>query len=109
MDGDTDLQGIVDSAWHYAIISDTLYSTFLKSCNFSMEILSQDCEAALGEFSALYKLIDIYSLYTLYCDLGYPAFNASSSAQTERTNGRVSIIFRRSAIFFPRSAICTLF
>ena len=40
MDGDTDLQGVVDSAWHYAIISDTLYSTFLKSCNFSMEILS---------------------------------------------------------------------
>lgn len=105
MDGDTDLQGIVDSAWHHAIISDTLYSTFLKSCNFSMEILSADCEAALVEFDSLYKLVDIYSLYTPYCDLGYPAFNASSSsAQTRRANGRVSSI--RSFQSFPSLCIC---
>jgi serine carboxypeptidase-like clade 2 len=94
MDGDTDLQGIVDSAWHHAIISDALYSTFLKSCNFSMEILSPECEAAWVEFGALYNLIDIYSLYTPYCDLGYPALNASSSSvQTRRIDARVSILF----------------
>uniref|UniRef100_A0ACD5TIU0 Uncharacterized protein n=1 Tax=Avena sativa TaxID=4498 RepID=A0ACD5TIU0_AVESA len=93
MDGDTDLQGIVDSAWHHAIISDTLYSSFLKSCNFSMEILSQECDAALDEFNALYYLIDIYSLYTPYCDLGYPALNgSSSSAQLGRTNGRFDLL-----------------
>ena len=62
MDGDTDLQGIVDSAWHHAIISDTLYSAFLKSCDFSIEILSPECDAALSEFFLLYKLIDVYSL-----------------------------------------------
>uniref|UniRef100_A0ACD5U5B0 Uncharacterized protein n=1 Tax=Avena sativa TaxID=4498 RepID=A0ACD5U5B0_AVESA len=93
MDGDTDLQGIVDSAWHHAIISDTLYSSFLRSCNFSMEILSQECDAALDEFNALYDLIDIYSLYTPYCDLGYPALNgSSSSAQLGRTNGRFDLL-----------------
>ncbi|KAM3403103.1 hypothetical protein ACQJBY_006701 [Aegilops geniculata] len=93
MDGDTDLQGIVDSAWHHAIISDTLYSALLKSCDFSMEILSPECDAALSEFFLLYKLIDVYSLYTPYCDLGYPALNASSSATTiGQTNGRFDLL-----------------
>ncbi|EMS58878.1 Serine carboxypeptidase-like 34 [Triticum urartu] len=92
MDGDTDLQGIVDSAWHHAIISDTLYSAFLKSCDFSMEILSPECDAALSEFFLLYKLIDVYSLYTPYCDLGYPALNASSSANIGQTNGRFDLL-----------------
>uniref|UniRef100_A0A452YS88 Carboxypeptidase n=1 Tax=Aegilops tauschii subsp. strangulata TaxID=200361 RepID=A0A452YS88_AEGTS len=94
MDGDTDLQGIVDSAWHHAIISDTLYSAFLKSCDFSMEILSPECDAALSEFFLLYKLIDVYSLYTPYCDLGYPALNASSSANigVGQTNGRFDLL-----------------
>ncbi|VAH17737.1 unnamed protein product [Triticum turgidum subsp. durum] len=92
VDGDTDLQGIVDSAWHHAIISDTLYSAFLKSCDFSIEILSPECDAALSEFFLLYKLIDVYSLYTPYCDLGYPALNASASSNIGQTNGRFDLL-----------------
>ena len=34
MDGDTDNWGLVDSAWHHAIISDNLYSDFKKNCDF---------------------------------------------------------------------------
>ncbi|OEL23121.1 Serine carboxypeptidase-like 34 [Dichanthelium oligosanthes] len=90
MDGDTDLWGIVDSAWHHAIISDNLYSDFQKNCNFSMVDLSPECNAAIAQFDALYKIIDIYSLYTDRCELGYPDFNNSISAQVGRTSsGRV--------------------
>ena len=90
MDGDTDLQGIVDSSWHHAIISDTLYATYLRSCNFSAEILSRECEVALGEFSVHNNLIDIYSLYAPNCERGYPDFNTSSSPQIGPTTSRVS-------------------
>ncbi|XP_062205668.1 serine carboxypeptidase-like 34 [Phragmites australis] len=92
MDGDTDLLGIVDSAWHHAIISDKLYSTFYKSCNFSLVDLSPECNAALSQFTALYEIIDIYSLYTDRCELGYPDFNTSFSAQIGRTGGRLDFL-----------------
>ena len=93
MDGDTDLWGIVDSAWHHAIISDNLYSDFKKNCDFSLVELSPECGAAIGQLNALYNIIDIYSLYTDRCELGHPAFNTSSSAQNGRTSsGRVSAL-----------------
>uniref|UniRef100_M8D852 carboxypeptidase D n=1 Tax=Aegilops tauschii TaxID=37682 RepID=M8D852_AEGTA len=92
MDGDTDLQGIVDSSWHHAIISDTLYETYLRSCNFSAEILSRECEVALGEFSVLNNLIDIYSLYAPNCERGYPDFNTSSSPQIGPTTSRFDLL-----------------
>nr|CAB3504293.1 unnamed protein product [Digitaria exilis] len=89
MDGDTDLWGIVDSAWHHAIISDNLYSDFQKNCNFSLVDLSPECSADIAQYTALYNIIDIYSLYTDRCEHGYPDFNTSFSAQIGRTgNGR---------------------
>ncbi|KAF8697795.1 hypothetical protein HU200_035281 [Digitaria exilis] len=89
MDGDTDLLGIVDSAWHHAIISDNLYSDFQKNCNFSLVDLSPECSADIAQYTALYNIIDIYSLYTDRCEHGYPDFNTSFSAQIGRTgNGR---------------------
>ncbi|XP_072146946.1 serine carboxypeptidase-like 34 [Setaria viridis] len=93
MDGDTDLWGIVDSAWHHAIISDNLYSDFQKNCNFSLVDLSPECTADIGQFTALYNIIDIYSLYTDRCELGYPDFNSSFSAQIGRTSsGRLDLM-----------------
>ena len=93
MDADTDNWGVVDSAWHHAIISDNLYRDFKKNCDFSLVELSPECGAAIGQLNALYKIIDIYSLYTDRCELGHPAFNTSSSAQIGRTSsGRVSAV-----------------
>ncbi|KAM3403106.1 hypothetical protein ACQJBY_006704 [Aegilops geniculata] len=92
MDGDTDLQGIVDSSWHHAIISDTLYATYLRSCNFSAEILSRECEVALGEFNVLHDLIDIYSLYAPNCERGYPDFNTSFSPHIGPTTSRFDLL-----------------
>lgn len=81
MDRDTDTWGVVDSAWHHAIISDKLYSDVRKNCDFSLVDLSPECNADINQFLGLYKIIDIYSLYTDRCDLGYPDFNNSMSAQ----------------------------
>jgi len=96
MDGDTDNWGLVDSAWHHAIISDNLYSDFKKNCDFSLVELSPGCGAAIGQLNALYNIIDIYSLYTDRCELGNPAFNTSSSAQLGRTSsGRLDLMKMR--------------
>lgn len=93
MDGDTDLVGIFDSAWHHAIISDKLYSDVQKNCDFSLVDLSKECNADIEQYTALYKIIDIYSLYTDWCELGYPDFNNSVPAQSGRTSsGRVSAL-----------------
>nr|CAB3504291.1 unnamed protein product [Digitaria exilis] len=93
MDGDTDLWGIVDSAWHHAIISDNLYSDFQKNCNFSLVDLSPECIADLVQYNALNEIIDIYSLYTDRCELGYPDSNTSFSVQIGRTsNGRLNLM-----------------
>ena len=104
MDGGTDNWGLVDSAWHHAIISDNLYSDFKKNCDFSLVELSPECDADIGQFTALYKIIDIYSLYTDRCELGYPDFNTSSSAQIRRTSGG-----RVSALAFSTSLSCSPF
>ncbi|KAJ1296423.1 hypothetical protein BS78_01G299500 [Paspalum vaginatum] len=90
MDGDTDLWGIVDSAWHHAIFSDKLYRDFQQNCDFSLVDLSPECNADIDQYTALNKIIDIYSLYTDRCELGYPDFNKSASAQIGR--GRLDLL-----------------
>jgi serine carboxypeptidase-like clade II len=95
MDGDTDLVGIFDSAWHHAIISDELYGDVQKNCDFSLVELSPECSADVDQYTALYRVIDIYSLYTDRCELGYPDFNYSVSPKTARgasRRGRVSAL-----------------
>ncbi|ONL99587.1 Serine carboxypeptidase-like 34 [Zea mays] len=88
MDGDTDLVGIFDSAWHHAIISDELYGDVQKNCDFSLVELSPECSADVDQYTALYRVIDIYSLYTDRCELGYPDFNYSVSPKTARGASR---------------------
>jgi hypothetical protein len=106
MDGDTDLVGIFDSLWHHAIISDKFYSDVQKNCDFSLVDLSPECNADIEQYTALYDIIDIYSLYTDRCELGYPDFNYSISAQIGRTSsGRVSapelLQYELSSSLFP--------
>lgn len=88
MDGDTDLVGIFDSAWHHAIISDELYGDVQKNCDFSLVELSPECSEDVDQYTALYRVIDIYSLYTDRCELGYPDFNYSVSPKTARGASR---------------------
>jgi hypothetical protein len=70
--------------------------------------LSPECSADVDQYTALYRVIDIYSLYTDRCELGYPDFNYSVSPKTargaSRRRGRVSALnaFSISALYCAR-------
>ncbi|KAH7669227.1 Peptidase S10 serine carboxypeptidase protein [Dioscorea alata] len=68
MDDDTDSAGILDYAWHHAIISDEVYQNIKTKCNYSTGVADDDtCDNLMGELLRLYKHLDIYSLYTPAC------------------------------------------
>ncbi|XXG60361.1 hypothetical protein AAC387_Pa04g2288 [Persea americana] len=67
MDDGTDTKGMIDYAWDHAVISDTLYHTIKKNCDFSDNNLTTTCHAAIGEYFEVYNIIDMYSLYAPKC------------------------------------------
>lgn len=68
MDDDTDTAGIVDYAWHHAIISDEVYQDIKTKCNYSaIEVNDDMCDGSMNELFEAYAPIDIYSLYTPVC------------------------------------------
>lgn len=67
LDDDTDQRGMVDYAWDHAVISDRVYNDLKKNCDFSKKNLTTECNKALTQYFAEYRLIDIYSLYTPIC------------------------------------------
>ncbi|XP_047958435.1 serine carboxypeptidase-like 34 isoform X2 [Salvia hispanica] len=67
IDSETDQKGLIDYAWHHAVISDKLYEEIKKKCNFKLENVSSDCNNALDKYFEVYKIIDMYSLYTPNC------------------------------------------
>jgi len=70
MDDETDQTGMIDYAWDHAVISDRVYADVKARCNFSMANVTDACNAALQEYFAVYRLIDMYSLYTPVCTDG---------------------------------------
>ncbi|XWS68475.1 hypothetical protein CRYUN_Cryun04dG0093600 [Craigia yunnanensis] len=76
LDDETDQTGMVDYAWDHAVISDRVYNDIKIKCNFSTEQPSQDCSSALNAYFEVYKIIDMYSLYTPSC-----VSNSSNSRQ----------------------------
>ncbi|XP_042048777.1 serine carboxypeptidase-like 34 isoform X2 [Salvia splendens] len=76
IDSETDQKGLIDYAWHHAVISDKLYEEIKKQCNFKLENVSTDCNNALDKYFEVYKIIDMYSLYTPNCvDSNYTAIS----------------------------------
>lgn len=70
LDDETDQRGMIDYAWDHAVISDGLYFEIKRKCNFSVEHIAQisdPCGDALDRYFAVYKIIDMYSLYTPFC------------------------------------------
>ncbi|XP_057774000.1 serine carboxypeptidase-like 34 isoform X2 [Salvia miltiorrhiza] len=67
IDSETDQKGLIDYAWHHAVISDELYEKIKKKCNFKLENVSDDCNNALEKYFEVYRIIDMYSLYTPIC------------------------------------------
>ncbi|WJX45057.1 Serine carboxypeptidase-like 34 [Trifolium repens] len=69
LDDETDQKGMIEYAWDHAVISDGLYHNITTVCNFSYPIQNQtdDCNTELNKYFDVYKLIDMYSLYTPMC------------------------------------------
>ncbi|CAA6674918.1 unnamed protein product [Spirodela intermedia] len=66
LDDETDQKGLIDYAWDHAVISDELYHKIQKTCDFS-KLTTRDCNVALEEYFEVYRIIDMYSLYTPRC------------------------------------------
>ncbi|XP_030526771.2 serine carboxypeptidase-like 34 isoform X1 [Rhodamnia argentea] len=86
MDDDTDQRGMIDYAWDHAVISDRLYRDIKAACNFSQEQLTTNCNQNLNKYFAVYKIIDMYSLYAPKCVNS----NFSSTCQRPVITGVVS-------------------
>ncbi|XP_062107912.1 serine carboxypeptidase-like 34 [Humulus lupulus] len=71
MDDETDQKGMIEYAWNHAVISDRLYDGIKKKCNFSDPDSQDDdnnkCSILLNKYFDVYKIIDMYSLYSPKC------------------------------------------
>lgn len=67
LDDETDQKGLIDYAWHHAVISDSLYQQLKVECNFTRKNLSEGCNHAVDKYFEVYKIIDMYSLYAPKC------------------------------------------
>ncbi len=66
MDDETDTKGMIDYAWHHALISDRLYQDMKSKCNSKQS--AGDCFFAINDFYGAYnEIMDMYSLYTPKC------------------------------------------
>ncbi|XP_056169086.1 serine carboxypeptidase-like 34 [Syzygium oleosum] len=75
MDDEKDMKGRIDYAWGHALISDDLYISIKAKCDFSNENVTNDCFNALLEYYKLYKIINMYSLYSPTCPPDRPFAN----------------------------------
>uniref|UniRef100_A0A5B7BNM3 Carboxypeptidase n=1 Tax=Davidia involucrata TaxID=16924 RepID=A0A5B7BNM3_DAVIN len=67
LDDETDQKGMMDYAWDHGVISDRVYEDVKSKCNFSEKQPSHDCNVALNKYFDVYKIIDMYSLYSPTC------------------------------------------
>ncbi|KAF8398711.1 hypothetical protein HHK36_014568 [Tetracentron sinense] len=63
----TDQTGFVEYAWSHAIISDDLYRSIIKECDFKNGNQTSLCNVQIRGFFQAYSEIDIYSIYTPIC------------------------------------------
>jgi hypothetical protein len=71
LDDETDQKGMVDYAWDHAIISDGVYNAIKKNCDFITN-LTEECWDSLLKYYNVYKIINVYSLYSPTCPLDQP-------------------------------------
>jgi hypothetical protein len=93
MDDETDQTGMIDYAWDHAVISDRVYGDVKARCDFGMANVTDACDAALQEYFAVYRLIDMYSLYTPVCT--DPASSSAPYARKVAVHGAAPGIFSR--------------
>ncbi|XVE66353.1 hypothetical protein DITRI_Ditri08aG0073500 [Diplodiscus trichospermus] len=90
MEDETDQTGMVDYAWYHAVISDQVYHKIKVKCNFTSEHQTPDCNKALDDYFEVYRIIDMYSLYTPKC-----VSDTSSSRQRQAIPGIAPKLFSK--------------
>ncbi|ESQ31875.1 hypothetical protein EUTSA_v10004057mg [Eutrema salsugineum] len=83
LDDETDQKGMIDYAYDHAVISDGLYQRVNQHCDFKLEHVSKECDGALDEYFDVYKILDMYSLYSPKC---VPSTGNSSISQSVAGN-----------------------
>ncbi|KAL0690822.1 hypothetical protein Bca4012_090501 [Brassica carinata] len=66
-DDEYDNKGILEYAWSHAVISDNLYDTAKRNCDFKSSNWSEPCNVAMNTMFQKYKEIDIYNIYAPKC------------------------------------------
>ncbi|KAK6282114.1 hypothetical protein POUND7_015939 [Theobroma cacao] len=92
LDYETDRRGMYDYAWGHGLISDALYQSIKAKCDFSSQILTQECWDQIFKYNSLYEMIDMFSLYTPTCALNAPSSSRKKLAARSNTV-RVSGLF----------------
>ncbi|CAL5360468.1 unnamed protein product [Camellia sinensis] len=67
LDDEIDQTWMISYVWDHAILSNHLYANVKCKCNFIDPNLSSDCNDALNKYFDVYKIIDMYSLYSPTC------------------------------------------
>uniref|UniRef100_J3LF33 Carboxypeptidase n=2 Tax=Oryza brachyantha TaxID=4533 RepID=J3LF33_ORYBR len=105
MDDETDQTGMIEYAWDHAVISDRVYADVKKYCDFSMENVTDACDRALTEYFAVYRLIDMYSLYTPVCTEVSSSSSAAALGQRKvSVHGAAPKIFSKYHGWYMRPA-----
>ncbi|KAK1322214.1 Serine carboxypeptidase-like 35 [Acorus calamus] len=63
----TDQVGMVEYAWSHTIISDELYDSINKECDFNNDTTTPACNSVIKAFFEAFSDIDIYSIFTPVC------------------------------------------
>ncbi|KAM6545894.1 hypothetical protein CsatB_026630 [Cannabis sativa] len=95
MDDETDQNGMIEYAWNHAVISDSLYDGIRRKCNFSDDQQVGDhneCSVLMNKYFDVYKIIDMYSLYTPKCVI---INNTKKIITTSANNNHHSPVFQR--------------
>ncbi|CAN8252078.1 unnamed protein product [Cochlearia groenlandica] len=94
LDDETDQKGMIDYAYDHAVISDNLYKRANQHCDFKLEHVSKECNDALDEYFDVYKILDMYSLYSPKCVLANDNSSVSHSLPGNRPFPGAKGIFR---------------
>lgn len=106
LDDETDQTGMIDYAWDHAVISDNLYHKIKSKCNFSMEDPGTQCDAVLSLYFEVYKIMDMYSLYTPTCTESDG--NGNNTATTPLLHGVAPRLFSNHVMIYKNKFIYLL-
>ncbi|KAH8507965.1 hypothetical protein H0E87_010208 [Populus deltoides] len=103
LDDETDQKGMIDYAWDHAIISDGVYNSIKKNCDFITN-LTEECWDSLLKYYDVYKIIDVYSLYSPTCPLDQPFAKSTKMFAVPKSLKTIDILHRIPAGYDP----CTM-